>query len=454
MNSLPDDVIPKILAFVPGDGASISSSNLRGDSSHTSSIPTVRALSVTCRRYNLFINQSTASDPTLWKPLLSACYPMLTDAAAAFCDLPAVVESQRTAAVHRTLFLGMESMIDGMIVDISTNMGKMAAADVDWVEKYGQLCSNVPLSLGVDLLHHGARVPTSGTTNTSKPDADGVYTEPVYYDWCSNSRNVASYLHQQVRIGPVLRKCLAKIAGVGCRELVANILYHQPTYVADLVEAFIPTEVAEDLLKRHASEWFERTATARLRMTGRNVDSIIPQLKEMYAAALTKTIDSYRKTQTCDFDMADFLIVVTDVMDADCEDFLSNCYKRNHGTLFSDLVLVFVCCGEPTLKLTEELLKKDGRLQSTLNRITRSGVFVPLTLKLAELASPQGTVLSVYASDESYVVVDEERNILYDTDGYYHGVPAAEALSRARDQPQLSSDRFDFTLGGLRRSGA
>ena len=212
MNSLPDDALLKILAFVPA----------------SYSISTVRATAVTCRRYNLLIHHTVKSEPILWKPLLAVCHPVLTEAAAAMSALPAVVDSQ--TAVHRSLCLAVENMIEKFTAEFSVALERMAAAE-------GRREADLKVESCRVVVHdHLLPVPTSGTTATCTPSADGTYSEPVYFDWMSNSRKTDSYFHlvrphqrRRVasRIGPVLSMCLAKMENVAGIELLWRFLYYQ-----------------------------------------------------------------------------------------------------------------------------------------------------------------------------------------------------------------------------------
>ena len=184
-----------------------------------------------------------------------------------------------------------------------------------------------------------------------------------------------------------------------------------------LAETFLPGFV-DDYLKNYASTWFQKTYD--------------PEPKKTYAAALMKTIETYRKQSGDDFDVDEFLLVLMDVFDAGSQDAVPFDDYRTTSALFDELVDSVIQSDLPrelTSNLTEELFKKDGDLQSTLNSIMRSRAFLPLTYKLAELASPHGTVLSAQ----------------------HRIISAAEALSKSKDLPQLSNDRFDYSLGGLRR---
>ena len=74
--------------------------------------------------------------------------------------------------------------------------------------------------------------------------------------------------------------------------------------------------------------------------------------------------------------------------------------------------------------------------------------FMPLNYILAKLVSPEDAELTLRVGKEYSVVVDEQRNIVFDNNWYFLGIPATEALERSRNGP-LDPSEFDYSLGGL-----
>ena len=105
--------------------------------------------------------------------------------------------------------------------------------------------------------------------------------------------------------------------------------------------------------------------------------------------------------------------------------------------------------GQVTLAAEKILYNKNGPVKEILLCTMRNSyAFMPLNYILAKLVSPEDAELKLRVGKDYSVVVDEQRNIVFDNFWYFLRIPATKALEKSMNGP-LDPSEFDYSLGGL-----
>ena len=263
--------------------------------------------------------------------------------------------------------------------------------------------------------------PTSGTSATAVPNASGCFDEPVYFDWRANWHRVAELVETE-EVQRVLMSCI---------DEVADGYYY--------------------------SDWDEETIWPFLFMSHRRYGNgeqdymmnkflsplQVRELNGIAADQMQTNGETYLSEEYNPKKLA--LQMISDEVEEEVEEDAYH-YIANEmvETLYENQEY-----GPVTRAAEEVLYNKNGPVKDILLcTMGNSYGFMPLNYILAKLVSPEDAELKLRVGREYSVVVDEQRNIVFDNNWYFLGIPATEALERSRIGP-LDPSEFDYSLGGL-----
>ena len=276
--------------------------------------------------------------------------------------------------------------------------------------------------------------PTSGTTATSVPDANGHYAEPVYYDWGSNWERVSELVETQ-EVQQILMQCVNEVSDDYYfnewdeSKIWPFLFVGWRRYGNGEQSALINKHLSASQLREVngiAADWLLTSLTCKNNeYTPRNIAVRLVELE----------LESGEETEE-------------EAINDEAEEMV----EMLRDSVHADTADVAGSVSDQVLKAAEAILySKNGPgsiREVLLCTVQRSHHFMPLNYILAKLVSPDDANLTVCVGSEYSVVYDEERNILFDNFWYFCGVPASEALEKSRRDP-LHPFQFDYTLGGL-----
>ena len=238
--------------------------------------------------------------------------------------------------------------------------------------------------------------PINGTTSTFC-SSHGKYPVPVYYDWNTNWDEVSKVMHRS-DVQEILKQCIEnarnqdenEFSSCSANTIIYPFIYFlQGNYGEEVKSAlsnkYLPKESIQEYNNRIA-HWYNAIGKRLIKEEG---------------ISLLDAEDTYER----------------DLMD-----------EKGSGRKLMQII---------TISSDRELLKIINNASSPMREMllcapTKANAFTPFNYKLAELLSPVGTKLSTYANEYFSIVIDEERNIVYDNFAYFSGVPAYKALFMAK----------------------
>ena len=275
--------------------------------------------------------------------------------------------------------------------------------------------------------------PTSGTTATAIPDSTGRFTEPVYYDWGSNWGLVSELVETQ-EVQQILMKCVNEVTdGYYFTKWNENTIW---PFLFNSHRRYGNGE-QEALIAKHLS------ATQVRELNEISADRLLANW-ETYFSLDTGCLATQMAIQELESGMQ----VDEDAMYDEVDEMLDWWDEYYNSQLYQSV-------SNQITEAAEAILYSKSGVGSVhevlLCTIGASYAFMPLNYILAKLVSPDDANLKVCFGREYSVVFDEERNIVFDNNWYFLGVPASEALDKSRQEPDGSvcPSRIDYTLGGL-----
>jgi len=271
--------------------------------------------------------------------------------------------------------------------------------------------------LGVSLYSGGKpyQGPTSGTTATSTPDANGRFAEPVYYDWGANWDRV-SELVETKEVQEVLMSCVNEVADD----------YYLKDWNEETIWPFLFVShrrygngEQDDLIAKHLTPSLVKDlndiAADRLLMEGEKIISS-DRKKVAVQLALWELERGYEVDEDTMHEVVDEMFDIDDDMfyNGELYDIVSYHVRR------AVEAIIYSKSGPGSVR--EVLLCTMGA----------SFDFMPLNYSLAKLVSPKGTKLKNCMGGAYSVVYDAKRNIVFDNFWYFIGKSAPEALRKSR----------------------
>ena len=274
--------------------------------------------------------------------------------------------------------------------------------------------------------------PASGTTATAIPDSTGRFVEPVYYDWGSNWDRVSELVQSQ-EVQTILMQCVNKVSDG----------YYFKHWDERTIWPFLfvshrrcGNEATEALLYKYLTPLqlreLQNFAADRLKIEGESHLFLNDDQKHIAAELALMELKSGEQLDE------DALKEEMDYMIGECYDRVDNGVDESVSNQITEAAesILYTKNGPGSVR------------DVLLCTVERSHYFMPLNYILAKLVSPDDANLKVCVGSGYSVVFDEERNIVFDNDWYFHGIPASEALEKSRRDP-IHPSRFDYSLGGI-----
>lgn len=263
--------------------------------------------------------------------------------------------------------------------------------------------------------------PTSGTTATAVPDESGAFSTPVYYDWGANWDRVSELLLTP-RVQKVLEQCVREASdgyyfGEWDETKIWPFLFNHHRRYGNgeqeaLMKKFLNREQVREL-NGLVADWFKASGESLLLLEEYNSD----RLAEELVAKELKSGGRLNEEGHCTSIVNAIADHVYSMMDEDesGHEFLESFRNASEAALYH----------------------KDSPIRATLLcTLTNCFAFLPLNHILAKLLSPEDAELKEYENHTfcGYsVVVDEKRNIVFDNNWYFLGIPASSALKTSKE---------------------
>ena len=262
--------------------------------------------------------------------------------------------------------------------------------------------------------------PTSGTTATSVPDANGRFAEPVYYDWGANWDQVAELIETE-EVQQVLMRCVDEVAdGYYFNDWDENTIWP----FLFLSHRRYGNGEQESLLAKHLSPPLVRELNdiAADRLLSEGEAEIASDRREVAVKlALWELEEGTELDEEVMNEEVEEMFDDISWFDSDSGWFYESELHQNvhnHVTKAAEAI-IYSKSGPGSVR--EVLLCTMGDSFS----------FMPLNYILAKLVSPSDTRLKLVQDGSYSVVYDEKRNIVFDNFWYFLGIPASEALEKS-----------------------
>lgn len=251
--------------------------------------------------------------------------------------------------------------------------------------------------------------PTSGTTATSIPDANGRFD-----DWGANWERVSELVETQ-EVQQVLMRCVNEVAdgyyfNDWNEETIWPFLFNSHRRYGNGEQ--------DSLMAKHLTP------------------SIVRELNDIAADRLIiegeKYISSDRKkvaVQLALWELESGVQVDEDVMNQEVEEMFDIDDDMFYNSGLHDSVSHYITEAAEAI-----IYSKSGPgsvREVLLCTMNQSYAFMPLNYILAKLVSPKGAKLHNALGGEYSVVYDAKRNILFDNFWYFLGISASEALNKS-----------------------